>query len=463
MPRDSSGNYTLPLGNPVVDGTIIDVNWANPTMADIAVQLNNVLTRDGLLGPVVPFYLVDGTSALPGLAFGSAHGTGLWRDTTRIGLSYAGTLKQTWGATTTNFGIVDLVLSDSKEIKWGDGQTSVFGTGGATPRLTVSTKLLERFRVGPDGHISFGPTQSSIQNVRSSKSITGATTAHNFAAASTVASDVTVQSSGYLSATTTEANAFTLATLSHFLVSPANKGAGSAITDAIGFHVNSTLGVQGVNNFGFKGEITVGAGTNWNLYMSGTAPNFFSGKLLTGTPTAVTNHIAATVANAGVQQNSTNFDATVLALNRFFVGTTVGPGIVMGKARTATVGDYTGINNANDTLGSIDFNGVDGTEMRSAVRILGRQLAGTVTGVVPGYLEIHTTAVGAAPQVPVLRMHLSDAGLITSVPIVGHTPAAAPTLSTNSQMVFSLTSNTNLRVSVRGTDGVTRVANMTLA
>ena len=39
----------------------------------------------------------------------------------------------------------------------------------------------------------------------------------------------------------------------------------------------------------------------------------------------------------------------------------------------------------------------------------------------------------------------------------------APTLGTNSQMVFNLTSNTNLRISVRGTDGVTRTANITLA
>ena len=51
MPRNLSGVYTLPTGNPVVTGTIIDVAWANPTMADIAAQMNNVVTRDGLLGP----------------------------------------------------------------------------------------------------------------------------------------------------------------------------------------------------------------------------------------------------------------------------------------------------------------------------------------------------------------------------------------------------------------------------
>ena len=75
MPRDGSGNYTLPSpSNPVVSGTVIDVNWANPTMSDIAFQLNNVLTRDGTLGPIAPMKFVDGTQAAPGLAFIAAPG-----------------------------------------------------------------------------------------------------------------------------------------------------------------------------------------------------------------------------------------------------------------------------------------------------------------------------------------------------------------------------------------------------
>ena len=47
--------------------------------------------------------------------------------------------------------------------------------------------------------------------------------------------------------------------------------------------------------------------------------------------------------------------------------------------------------------------------------------------------------------------------------VISNVTGTAPTLATNSQMVFNLTSNTNLRISVRGTDGVTRVANITLA
>lgn len=98
MPRDSSGNYTLPAGNPVVDGTIIATGWANPTMSDIATQLNNVLTRDGLLGPVAPLLIVDGTPAQPGLAFNSQIGTGWWRDATKVGFSYAGASQFTMNA-----------------------------------------------------------------------------------------------------------------------------------------------------------------------------------------------------------------------------------------------------------------------------------------------------------------------------------------------------------------------------
>ena len=63
MPRDGSGVFTLAAGNPVVTNTVIASAWANTTLSDIAAQLNNVFTRDGLLGPTGPFKIVDGTVA----------------------------------------------------------------------------------------------------------------------------------------------------------------------------------------------------------------------------------------------------------------------------------------------------------------------------------------------------------------------------------------------------------------
>lgn len=58
------------------------------------------------------------------------------------------------------------------------------------------------------------------------------------------------------------------------------------------------------------------------------------------------------------------------------------------------------------------------------------------------------------------------AGILT-IDNAGHAivtlQSAAPSLAVNSTMVFARTSDTNLRISVRGSDGTTRVANVTLA
>ncbi len=64
---------------PVVTNTTIASAWANTTMSDIAVALNNVFTRDGLLGPTGPFKIMDGTVAAPGLAYNSEPSLGWYR------------------------------------------------------------------------------------------------------------------------------------------------------------------------------------------------------------------------------------------------------------------------------------------------------------------------------------------------------------------------------------------------
>lgn len=79
MPRNISGNYTLPAGNPVVNGTVIDITWGNGTMNDIALQLNNVLTRDGILGPTAPVKFPSGTPAAPGITFSADTALGFYR------------------------------------------------------------------------------------------------------------------------------------------------------------------------------------------------------------------------------------------------------------------------------------------------------------------------------------------------------------------------------------------------
>ena len=79
MPRDGSGTYTLPAGNPVVSGTIIDVTWANPTMSDVATALTDSLSRTGSGGMLVPFLNADGAVGSPGISWVNESTSGLYR------------------------------------------------------------------------------------------------------------------------------------------------------------------------------------------------------------------------------------------------------------------------------------------------------------------------------------------------------------------------------------------------
>ena len=47
MPRNGSGTYSLPSGNPVVTGTTISSTVHNNTMTDIGSEITNSLDKDG--------------------------------------------------------------------------------------------------------------------------------------------------------------------------------------------------------------------------------------------------------------------------------------------------------------------------------------------------------------------------------------------------------------------------------
>ena len=61
-------------------------------------------------------------------------------------------------------------------------------------------------------------------------------------------------------------------------------------------------------------------------------------------------------------------------------------------------------------------------------------------------------------SVPTQRMRIDNLGNV-----IFSTPSTPPTLASNRQLSINATSDTNLRFSFRGSDGTTRVANLTLA
>lgn len=97
MPRNASGTYTLPSGNPVVAGTTIEASWANTTLDDVATELTNSLSRTGAGGMLAPFRLSDGTAGAPGVAFLNETSSGLYRPSaSNVSVAVSGVTAMTW-------------------------------------------------------------------------------------------------------------------------------------------------------------------------------------------------------------------------------------------------------------------------------------------------------------------------------------------------------------------------------
>jgi hypothetical protein len=162
MPRNSSGVYTLPSGNPVVPGTTIDAAWANDTMEDMANELTNSLSRTGAGGMLAPFRIADGTVTGPGLSYLNETNTGLYR-------SGAGS---TWmsvlGVNTVQFSTVGLTIPFGKALT-AQGNASVAGTLSVVGATTLASSLAVTGAItatgGVLGNVTAASGTSTFNNV----------------------------------------------------------------------------------------------------------------------------------------------------------------------------------------------------------------------------------------------------------------------------------------------------------
>jgi len=171
----------------------------------------------------------------------------------------------------------------------------------------------------------------------------------------------------------------------------------------------------------------------------------------------VTGGVASqSIWDALTPQVQLNTATNALGMARYSADST-GNNIWIAKSRNATVGSHT-IVQSGDNLGTIRFAGSDGTNFIGAAAIQGA-VDGTpgASSDMPGRLVFYTTPDGSGTLTERLRIN-ADGQLIGTPGSV--TPA---TLGTNGQYTLTPTSNTNFRISFRGTDGTTRVGNITLA
>jgi hypothetical protein len=220
---------------------------------------------------------------------------------------------------------------------------------------------------------------------------------------------VTNRSQYFATAASTAAASFTLASLFHFRATQSTFGAGSTVTNQIGFEVDATL-IGATNNFGFRGLIP--AGTNrWNIYMDGTANNYLAGSLgigttilnnsslnvsktITGSTTSI-GIIQGGVVQSGVTSSAYGFynSATTQAA-AFTLGTYIHYGteqstIGSGSAITTQIG-Y----NASATLiGATNNYGFKGS-IASGTNRWNLYMDGTANNYMAGSLGIGTTSLG---------------------------------------------------------------------
>jgi hypothetical protein len=131
-----------------------------------------------------------------------------------------------------------------------------------------------------NGGIALGSTGNTYQSIRLIRDISGNVNSCGVGQFGVYKSDVTSSATNFYSQTKTEATTFVLNSFRHFFAEQYSIGAGSSITNQMGFFASSSL-IGAVNNYAFFADIP--SGTNrWNFYAGGTARNYFAGKLHIG-------------------------------------------------------------------------------------------------------------------------------------------------------------------------------------
>jgi hypothetical protein len=177
--------------------------------------------------------------------------------------------------------------------------TMVRGTNNFGFYSNISTAATTyQFYMAGTANCYIGSTLN-IRNVTTNQDVLmriGTTTHPNTGTSSYVwYSDVTAPSTstsllyGFTSLLRTAAAAFTLTNLIHFEAQATSLGAGSTVTNSVGFRALNGIATAS-NNYGFYSNINTASNT-YQLYMAGTAPNFLNGVLSVGggvIPTAYT-------------------------------------------------------------------------------------------------------------------------------------------------------------------------------
>ena len=202
------------------------------------------------------------------------------------------------------------------------------------------------------GKLGIGAVPSAGLNVLISNAITGSVNSSQVYVNGTIQSDVTSIGTGYSTSLATQATTFTLGSLLHFDASQGTFGAGSAITNQIGYNARASL-TGATNNYGFYGNIAAATG-RYNLYMGGTAQNYLAGNTSIGTTTTTAAQLTVAGSASIAALKVPNIKEVVT------VSATAATGTINYDITTQSVLYYTTAATANWT---VNFRGSSGTSL----------------------------------------------------------------------------------------------------
>jgi hypothetical protein len=189
------------------------------------------------------------------------------------------------------------------------------------------------------GGLGIGSTSLTGTNLSIGKTITGSVDSVGVTQQGAVQSDSTNTANGFYNILNTQAASFTIGNYFHYRTAQGTIGAGSTVTNQVGFLVSSGL-IGATNNYGFRGSIPVGT-NRWNLYMDGTAANYLAGDTGIGSTFLGT----ATQLTVGGTETAVSAISRGQLINTVLVASANGDNLVgLDIAPTFNNGGFTGVN-----------------------------------------------------------------------------------------------------------------------
>jgi hypothetical protein len=250
-----------------------------------------------------------------------------------------------------------------------------------------------------NGSLGLGSTSVGLTtgiNFRSSRVLSGSTSAYGVLSDGQIQSDVTSVAVLYRSTAQTQAAAFTLPNIVHYQAVQGTFGANSAVTTQVAFGVDTSL-TGATNNYGFRSTLQSGTG-RYNLYLEGTATNYLNGFTGFGTNNPL---VAVQIGGGG------DYDELRMARSGDFATASA---MVFAKSRGTELAQT--IVQDGDTLGTLLWNGNDGSGSTAGSVKIGAQIDVKVdgtpgTGNIPGRMMFYTTS---STGVTTERMRINSSG-----------------------------------------------------